>query len=441
MIKCIWVYILFFLIFFSKEYIAQTNLVANPSFEDTAGNCDFQMIVDNPLLATHYVKNWCTYKNMTPDYYNSCSNSNLSYPYPNPASIPHNCYGYQYPKTGNAYIGLGLYWLNYLPDSVQISSELAVIKLNSTLKANRCYYGEFYVSSSNINAIVINQLGMLLSQNTNTTVPFVYDNIVQPQIQWDTAQFVSDTLNWIKVSGTFMSQGGEQFLSIGNFRDGAHVKKQFIPTNFVTPCGISNPHSGSYVYIDDVALYELPQTSTAIRNYTICLQSDSLVLGDTARAGTTYQWFANGIPISNQSQITIKPNTNTTYVLQTTACSSSTQSFVVTYNNICPPEITELIIPNTFTPNDDDINDVFKFDVNGVADGLNFAVYNRWGNLVASKTSASIEPNIYSQVTILWDGRTTSGEPCTEGVYFYTLKYTDTNGEQQAKNGYVSLFR
>ena len=135
------------LIFASSK--SQNNLVPNPSFEDTVGgNCWVQMLVDNPQLTTHYLKNWVTYKYMTPDYYNPCANFFSGNPYPNQASIPHNCYGYQYPRSGNGYVGLGLYWLNNLPDSINISSELAVVKLKKKLKANTCYYGEFFYSFS-----------------------------------------------------------------------------------------------------------------------------------------------------------------------------------------------------------------------------------------------------------------------------------------------------
>jgi len=61
-------------------------------------------------------------------------------------------------------------------------------------------------------------------------------------------------------------------------------------------------------------------------------------------------------------------------------------------------------------------------------------VYNRWGNLVYSLP-------LKTQTVIAWDGRTTSGEKCNEGVYYYTLEYTNPKGEKVKKNGYVSLFR
>ncbi len=39
------------------------------------------------------------------------------------------------------------------------------------------------------------------------------------------------------------------------------------------------------------------------------------------------------------------------------------------------------------------------------------------------------------------DGCTTSGEACTEGVYYYALQYTEVKGEVQKLKGFISLFR
>lgn len=101
-----------------------------------------------------------------------------------------------------------------------------------------------------------------------------------------------------------------------------------------------------------------------------------------------------------------------------------------------PPQLEQALnIPNVFTPNSDGINDVFSFSL-GLGNTLNsFNIYNRWGNVIHQTT------NIQTQTTILWDGRTTSGEPCKEGVYFYTLEYVDKNGDKQKRNGYITLIK
>ncbi|MES2130800.1 MAG: hypothetical protein V4506_00540 [Bacteroidota bacterium] len=37
---------------------------------------------------------------------------------------------------------------------------------------------------------------------------------------------------------------------------------------------------------------------------------------------------------------------------------------------------------------------------------------------------------------IEWDGRTTAGEACSSGVYFYVLRYTDAKGDNQKRTVY-----
>jgi hypothetical protein len=232
---------LFIYLFIYLSGKSQINLVPNPSFEDTVGACFVQMNINSANF-------WYKAK-ATPDLYNFCANFFSGNPYPNPASVPQNCYGYQFPHSGNTYAGIGLYALNNLSDSINIDSELAGIKLTQTLKINTCYYSELYLSLGNVSGITLNTLGMLFTQNAYTLPPNSFDNVIDPQIQWDTAQYFSDTLNWIKLNGTFMAQGGEEYLTIGNFKDGANVKKQFINTGFTTPCGITNPQVSVYIYI------------------------------------------------------------------------------------------------------------------------------------------------------------------------------------------------
>ncbi|MES2514466.1 MAG: gliding motility-associated C-terminal domain-containing protein [Bacteroidota bacterium] len=66
-------------------------------------------------------------------------------------------------------------------------------------------------------------------------------------------------------------------------------------------------------------------------------------------------------------------------------------------------------IPNVFTPNDDEANDVFSF--NTCDPTLKTTIYNRWGNEVFNTEKQNY----------FWDGRTTGGEACVEGTYFYVI--------------------
>jgi len=339
------------------------------------------------------------------------------------------------PHLGDAFIGLWIYEVINSSDSSAIYSENIAVKLNSKLKSGSCYYAELYANLGNVSNIATNQISMLLSNNTYTTTTGNFTNTIQPQVQWDTTQYFKDTLNWIRISGTFIAQGGEEYLTIGNFKDGTHLNKTTVANNFISGgCSIIAA-SRTYILIDDVALYELPTPQLQSNAITICPDADTLVLGDTARIQTRYQWFANGIATDTTSFIKVKPTQTTTYVLQSTNCTTNTQTIVVTYSANCEPVIVvEPIIPNVFTPNNDSINDVWRFSLGkgNVLKGLN--IYNRWGNEIAVTSRASV-------TQINWDGRTTSGEETPSGVYFFVLQYTDANGDEHKKNGYITLIR
>ena len=90
-----------------------------------------------------------------------------------------------------------------------------------------------------------------------------------------------------------------------------------------------------------------------------------------------------------------------------------------------------LIIPNVFTPNSDQVNEYWTITFPEGYTFFDVAIYNRWGNLIF-KSEEIIKP---------WFGRTFSGEPCSDGVYFYLLRYRDDNNREQKKSGHISLYR
>jgi gliding motility-associated-like protein len=93
-----------------------------------------------------------------------------------------------------------------------------------------------------------------------------------------------------------------------------------------------------------------------------------------------------------------------------------------------------LIIPNVFTPNNDQINDVFLIDLKGY-EKMNWRIYNRWGSEL--KTG---ELKIENEETIeLWDGRTNVGVRVTDGTYYYIINLTKKGGENETKKGFVQI--
>jgi gliding motility-associated-like protein len=90
-------------------------------------------------------------------------------------------------------------------------------------------------------------------------------------------------------------------------------------------------------------------------------------------------------------------------------------------------------IPNTFTPDDDGLNDTFKpvFSPEGVDfTKYQMEIYDRWGQRLYSTTNHEMG----------WDGKV-KGELVKEGSYVYRIKFADMMGQVFDKLGNVVLLR
>ena len=97
----------------------------------------------------------------------------------------------------------------------------------------------------------------------------------------------------------------------------------------------------------------------------------------------------------------------------------------------CPAQLT---MPNVFSPNGDQINDVFAIDGIFVLE-LELKVFDRWGKMMYE----SSDPNGS------WDGRTPNGTDASPGVYYWQLQWEGFNdmGEREIEQlaGSVLLVR
>ena len=88
-------------------------------------------------------------------------------------------------------------------------------------------------------------------------------------------------------------------------------------------------------------------------------------------------------------------------------------------------------VPTAFTPNNDGLNDFFRPHNALKAEGYQFQVYNRWGQLVFSSRNWQEK----------WDGRI-NGQVQPTGVYVWMLRYTHRDTRQPVfKKGTVTLIR
>jgi gliding motility-associated-like protein len=88
-----------------------------------------------------------------------------------------------------------------------------------------------------------------------------------------------------------------------------------------------------------------------------------------------------------------------------------------------------IYVPNTFTPNNDGINDVFEIKGEYI-NNFNLWIYNRWGEQV-----------YYTDVqNDFWDG-TRMNENCKIDVYVWKIEYIDARNNLGKLKGHVNLLR
>lgn len=159
---------------------------------------------------------------------------------------------------------------------------------------------------------------------------------------------------------------------------------------------------------------------------------DVITLDATQAFPVTYQWS------TGDASPSIEVNTPGAYTIDVVApCSTLSQSVdVVLDNNCVTPDVhNDIFIPNVFSPNGDNINDVFRpaFGSDVTVIELAGTIYDRWGNLVFQSRGTSFS----------WDGLY-AGEHLLPGAYVYLIhiRYFDGTREREKQfAGDVTLIR
>jgi gliding motility-associated-like protein len=143
-------------------------------------------------------------------------------------------------------------------------------------------------------------------------------------------------------------------------------------------------------------------------------------------------WSVNGLTYyTEQLEINwAQPGTYTISVTQTNGPCQDIEYFTVQVNSC--DEIL-YYVPNSFTPDGDEFNNVFQPVFTSGFDASNFhlSIYNRWGELIFESYDASKG----------WDGYY-NGVLCQDGVYTWKIifKLPDTD-ERRILMGHVVLIR
>jgi gliding motility-associated-like protein len=88
-----------------------------------------------------------------------------------------------------------------------------------------------------------------------------------------------------------------------------------------------------------------------------------------------------------------------------------------------------IYIPNIFTPNNDEMNDVFLVYGTGLSD-FEMIIFDRWGERLFTSNDQLKG----------WDG-TYKDKLCKNDVYPYLIKYKSLDGKKHTKTGHVTILK
>ncbi len=207
-------------------------LVPNGNF-NYSDTCSFQSL-SAPQELIPWVQHYSS-----PDYYHPC--------FPTDWSLPSNFWGGGESFSGEGYIGLIAFF------ETNLLREFVNIELIEGLVEGVSYHAEFHVSMMDSCWYASRNLGALFSESIpSDNLQFLLN--MNPQVRYGGSGFLTDKQGWVKVEQSFTAQGGERYLTIGNFDDDENTDTLFVPGGGSFRPNQPDYWSFAYYYIDGVSV-------------------------------------------------------------------------------------------------------------------------------------------------------------------------------------------
>lgn len=233
------------------------NIVYNPSFEEHR-RCPQRIDALGVMTA---VDAWWQPTAGSSDYFNPCGGRDCQ--------VPRNKMGFQEAHSGEAYCGIYCSQEHY--------REYLQTELRRPLIVGKRYRVSFWVSLADKSPHAVATLGALFSvarlEDTTWDVlmerevtDYLYQRTqsiavyLEPQVVNHADSVLSDTKEWVEVSGEYVANGGERFLTIGNFA--SFNRSNVRQTN--------NPNAvlqGAYYYVDDVSVVPIDEVEPVAESH------------------------------------------------------------------------------------------------------------------------------------------------------------------------------
>jgi len=181
------------------------------------------------------------------------------------------------------------------------------------------------------------------------------------------------------------------------------------------PASVINPPYAFHAYADDTIIYITQSTGLHVNIIN----------------GYSYSWLpSTGLNNPNIANPIATPPSSMTYIVTIKDQFGCTMTDTVRIKvDEIPCDESEIFVPNAFTPNGDNVDDILYVRSN-ILKSIYFVIYDRWGEKVFETTSLNEG----------WDG-TFRGKKCDPAVYDYYMKAVCINAKTFIKKGNITLIR
>jgi hypothetical protein len=244
--RCFWIF--FLLSGFISQILSQ-NLVPNASFEEHK-KCPKNYTVHSRRWL---IPGWYMPTRGTADYFHMCTLRQVG--------VPKNFMGNCFPREGMAYAGLILMENpSENPNKFFNYREYLQAELLSPLEKGKKYTVCLHFALASYSTYAINRIGIHFSKERIKKRRNTKILNVKPQVMTDTLTLTTERDEWTEIRDTITANGGEKFLTIGNFYDDPNTCYQALNLN-----GLGNylerkikDNRLAYYYFDLISVEVIP---------------------------------------------------------------------------------------------------------------------------------------------------------------------------------------
>lgn len=243
-------------------------------------------------------------------------------------TAPYCGQGFQQPRSGQNFIA-PMFYCSSCP--YYSSRSYPRNRLKDKLEAGHTYCAKYYVVNTNNTTLANDSYGIYFGNSLLDTINYCNGPIthLSPQIQSNLG-IITDTLTWIAITGTFVANGDEKYMVLGNFKSNAATN-----TLLINPANL--PALVTDIYVDDVSCIDLALSAYAGED-SFLPPGDSAFVGRPPDVGideacTWYKLPNLSVPIATIAGMWVKPITTTTYVVRQEICGNVKWDTVVVYES------------------------------------------------------------------------------------------------------------